>query len=93
MLSSVLNSERAIQVNIAIMRAFVKLRELLVTNRELAEKLAVLESKYDTQFKVVFQVMSLLMKSEPALPAKASRRIGFGANKDAEKNKSSNRKK
>jgi hypothetical protein len=93
MLSSVLNSERAIQVNIAIMRAFVKLRELLITNRELAEKLATLENKYDAQFKVVFQVISLLMDPTPAAPPKTNRRIGFGTNKDAEKNKSSNRKK
>ena len=93
MLSSVLNSERAIQVNIAIMRAFVKLRELLVTNRELAEKLAQFESKYDAQFKMVFQVLTLLMEPAPASPAKTNRRIGFGANKESEKNKSTNRKK
>jgi hypothetical protein len=93
MLSSVLKSERAIQVNIAIMRAFVKLRELLVTNRGLAEKLATLENKYDAQFKVVFQVISLLMDPAPVAPQKTNRRIGFGANKEPEKNKSSNRKK
>jgi hypothetical protein len=54
MLSSVLHSRRAVQVNIAIMRAFVRLREMLLTNAELARKLAVLESKYDAQFKAVF---------------------------------------
>ena len=93
MLSSVLNSERAIQVNIAIMRAFVKLRELLVTNQELAEKLAQFESKYDAQFKMVFQVLALLMEPTPASAPKAKRRIGFGAKQEQEKNKTSNRKK
>lgn len=54
MLSSILNSERAIEVNIAIMRAFVKLREMLATHKELARKLEEMERKYDAQFKVVF---------------------------------------
>ena len=74
------------------MRAFVKLREWLVTNRELAEKLALMESKYDAQFQVVFQVITLLMEPPPASPPQTSRRIGFGPKKEAEKNKSSNRK-
>lgn len=50
MLSSVLNSPRAIQVNIAIMRAFVQLREILATHKDLARKLEVMEKKYDAQF-------------------------------------------
>jgi len=54
MLSSVLHSDRAIQVNIAIMRAFVRLRRLLSTHRDLARKLDELEQKYDKRFAVVF---------------------------------------
>jgi hypothetical protein len=57
MLSTVLNSERAIEVNIHIMRAFVKLREMIATNKELARKLDALEKKYDAQFKVVFDAI------------------------------------
>jgi len=73
MLSSVLNSERAIQVNIAIMRAFVLLRRMLLSNEELARKVDALERKYDARFKVVFDAIRALM--EP--PKKPSRRIGF----------------
>ncbi|MGD0014161.1 MAG: ORF6N domain-containing protein [Bryobacteraceae bacterium] len=73
MLSSVLNSDRAVQVNIAIMRAFVKLRELMASHRDLAAKLYALEQKYDAQFRVVFDAIRKLM--EPA--AKPRRRIGF----------------
>ena len=61
MLSSVLNSERAIQVNIAIMRTFTQLRQLLLSNTELARKLANLEKRYDAQFKVVFDAIRQLM--------------------------------
>jgi len=61
MLSSVLNSERAIQVNIEIMRSFVKLRQMLVSNAELSRRLDDLESKYDRQFKVVFDAIRQLM--------------------------------
>jgi hypothetical protein len=57
MLSSVLNSDRAIEVNIQIMRAFVKLREMIASNKELAKRLDELESKYDEQFKVVFDAI------------------------------------
>jgi hypothetical protein len=57
MLSSVLNSERAIEVNVHIMRAFVKLREMIASNKELARKLDALENKYDAQFKVVFDAI------------------------------------
>jgi hypothetical protein len=73
MLSSVLNSERAILVNIAIMRAFVQLRQLLASHDDLARELAELESKYDAQFKAVFDALRQLMA-----PAKRPRReIGF----------------
>ena len=78
MLSSVLNSERAIQVNIAIMRAFVRLREILASHKDLARKLETLEKKYDSQFKVVFDAIRELMT--PA-PVPSHRRIGF-ARKD-----------
>lgn len=61
MLSSVLNSERAILVNIEIMRAFVKLRQLLASNAELSHRLEELEGKYDKQFKVVFDAIRHLM--------------------------------
>lgn len=74
MLSTVLKSERAIAVNIAIMRAFVKLRELLSTHKDLAKKLEALEQKYDAQFKVVFDAIRQLMA--PPVP-KNKRRIGF----------------
>jgi hypothetical protein len=74
MLSSVLNSERAVNVNIEIMRAFVRLRQLLATHADLARKVEALEKKYDAQFKVVFDAIRQLM----APPADARRgRIGF----------------
>jgi hypothetical protein len=61
MLSSVLHSRRAVQVNIAIMRAFVQLRLILATHRDLAEKLRTIEKKYDKQFKAVFEILRHLM--------------------------------
>ena len=73
MLSSVLRSKRAVMVNIAIMRAFVKLREMLTARKDLARKLEVLEQKYDSQFKVVFGAIRQLM----APSARPRRRIGF----------------
>ena len=76
MLSSVINSERAIQVNIAIMRAFVKLRQILSTNKELAGKLKELEhkvEKHDTEIHAIFEAIRQLM----APPDKPKRRIGF----------------
>jgi len=73
MLSSVLRSERAIEVNIAIMRTFVQLREMLASNNELARKLKKMEKKYDEQFKVVFEVISQLMTP----PEKPRKKIGF----------------
>ena len=73
MLSSVLNSERAIEVNIQIMRAFVRLRQMLSTHADLAKKLEALENKYDSQFRVVFEAIRALME-EPVQP---KRKIGF----------------
>ncbi len=75
MLSSVLDSERAILVNVEIMRTFVRLREILATHKYLARKLEELEKKYDEQFAVVFDAIRELMKP-PEPPPK--RRIGFG---------------
>jgi len=75
MLSSVLPSERAVQVNIAIMRAFVRLREMLASHRDLARKLEEMEKRYDAQFKVVFDAIAQLMTP----PDKPLRGIGFHA--------------
>ena len=80
MLSSVLRSPRAVQVNIAIMRAFVRLREMLLTNADLARKLADLERKYDSQFKAVFDAIRQLMAPPPAPPRP---QIGFHVKTDA----------
>jgi di/tripeptidase len=74
MLSSVLNSERAISVNIAIMRTFVKLRELLASHQHLARKLEKMERTYDAQFRVVFKAIREQKELKPVPP---SRRIGF----------------
>ena len=66
MLSSVLTSERAVQVNIEIMRAFIRLRQAVSTHQDLAHKLVALENKYDRRFKVVFDaIRSLMQKPEP----------------------------
>jgi len=74
MLSSVLNSERAIMVNIQIMRAFTQLRRMLLTNRTLKRKIEEMEKKYDKQFTIVFQAIKQLL--EPPL-RKEKRVIGF----------------
>ena len=73
MLSSVLKSKRAIRVNIEIMRAFVRLRRVLASHADLEHKLKELESKTESQFEAVFQVLQELMKP----PASRRRRIGF----------------
>jgi len=73
MLSSVLNGRRAVQVNIEIMRAFVRLRELIITHKDLVRRLNEMEKKYDSQFRVVFDAIRELMV--PSTPKK--RRIGF----------------
>jgi len=74
MLSSVLRSKRAVQVNIAIMRPFVRVREILAGNQELARKVTELEKKYDIQFKVVFDAIRNLMAPSPPVNRK---QIGF----------------
>ncbi len=76
MLSSVLRSQRAIQVNIEIMRAFIRLRKMLASHAELARKLTALEKKYDAQFKEVFEAIRQLMTP----PEPKRRSIGFRKN-------------
>ena len=73
MLSSVLRSSRAVEVNIAIMRTFVQLRQLMDSNRDLARKIEGLEKKYDEQFSVVFAAIKQLI-APPPMPKK---QIGF----------------
>ena len=76
MLSGILNSDRAVQVNIAIMRAFVKLREIISSNKELAHKLILLEQKvekHDDEIKAIFDAIRQLMIP----PEKPARKIGF----------------
>jgi len=73
MLSSVLRSPRAVEVNIAIMRTFVQLRRLMETNRDLARKIDALETKYDEQFAIVFAAIKELIA--PAAPVR--KQIGF----------------
>jgi phage regulator Rha-like protein len=73
MLSSVLNSERAVQVNIQIMRAFTKLRQMLATHEDLRRKIEEMEQKYDQQFQVVFDAIKLLLEAEK----KPKPKIGF----------------
>jgi len=75
MLSTVLNSEKAIDVNIQIMRTFTKLRQLLSGNEVLRQKIESMERKYDSQFKIVFKAIKELLDKEKQVPKK--RRIGF----------------
>ena len=89
MLSSVLNSSRAIQVNIQIMRTFAKLRELLLQHKDLARRLADLEKKYDAQFKVVFDAIRQLMTP----PETKKRKIGFEVRESRARYRTSGRKK
>ena len=65
MLSSVLNSKRAIQVNVQIMRTFTKLREMSNTHRDLRQKIDELEKKYDQQFQVVFKAIKMILDDRP----------------------------
>jgi hypothetical protein len=87
MLANVLNSERAAQTSVQVVRAFVRLRQMLASNAELARKLAALENKYDAQFKVVFDAIRQLMSP----PAKPKREIGFHVKYDDDKPKSKQR--
>ncbi len=79
MLSSVLRSERAVLVNIEIMRTFVRLREMLASNVELARRLDELEKRYDEQFRGVFDAIRQLMAPPATRP---QRRIGFHTSED-----------
>ena len=80
MLSSVLRNQRAIQVNIAIMRAFVTFREMLATHKDLADKMAEREYRYDQQFRVVFDAIRQLM-AQPALDEQR-RQSGFSSDEE-----------
>ena len=80
MLSSVLHSDRAVRVNIEIMRAFVQLRQMLASNADLARKLEALEKRYDLRFKVVFDALRQLMSP----PARPKREIGFHVKYDGD---------
>lgn len=73
MLSSVLNSDRAIEVNIQVMRAFVKFREMIASHKELTKRLDEMENKYDSQFKIVFDAIRALV----AEPEPAEKKIGY----------------
>jgi hypothetical protein len=79
MLSSVLRSPRAVQVNIEIMRAFVRLRQILASNAELYERLNELEQRYDSRFKAVFEAIRQLMTT----PQPTKRRLGFAVEETA----------
>jgi phage regulator Rha-like protein len=87
MLANVLNSERAAQTSVMVVRAFVRLRQLLSSNAELARKLESLEKKYDAQFKVVFDAIRQLMSP----PARPKREIGFHVKYDDDKPKAKKR--
>jgi phage regulator Rha-like protein len=88
MLANVLNSERATQTSVQIVRAFVRLRQLLSSNAELARKLESLEKKYDTQFRVVFDAIRQLMTPEPP----KRREIGFHVKHDEDDKPKAKRK-
>ena len=77
MLSSVLHSERAIHVNIEIMRAFVRLRRMVESVAELRRKVDALEQRYDAQFREVFDAIRALMEPPAPLSPLPKRRIGF----------------
>ncbi len=78
MLSSVLNSRKAVYVNIQIMRTFIQLRRMLLTNHDLRRKITEIEKKYDGQFKIVFDAIRQLLTP----PEKPKRRIGFHIHND-----------
>lgn len=78
MAANVLNSQKAISASVMVVRAFLRLREMLASNAELSRKLTILEKKYDTQFKAVFDAIRLLMSP----PAQKRKRIGFSRDAD-----------
>lgn len=83
MLSGILNSEKAIKVNIAIMRAFVFIRQYALTHKDLTEKLKELENKYNKQFKDVYEAINyLLQKDKQETEQKERKQIGFNTNKE-----------
>ncbi len=88
MLSSVLRSKRAVQVNIEIMRTFVKLREMLTSHKDLARKLAVLEKKYDEQFAIVFEAIQQLLQEDE----KPKQKIGYVKERKASYGKKTTKK-
>jgi hypothetical protein len=77
MLSSVLRSPRAVEVNIAIMRTFVQLRRLMDSNRDLARKIEAMEMKYDEQFAAVFEAIKQLVADDEVRKTQPKRQIGF----------------
>ena len=77
MLSSVLRSERAVEVNIAIMRTFVQLRRLMDSNRDLARRIEALEKRYDEQFSTVFDAIKRLIAEDDSRKSRPKRGIGF----------------
>jgi hypothetical protein len=87
MLANVLNSESAANTSVMVVRAFVKLRQMLATNADLARKLVAMEKKYDAQFKVVFDAIRQLMSP----PEKPRREIGFHVKYDDDKPKARKR--
>lgn len=88
MLSGVLNSPRAIQVNSQIMRTFVKLRQMMTSNAELTKKIEALEKKYDGQFQIVFEAIRQLITPDET----KKRRIGFTADHQKQEEKNGSRK-
>jgi len=88
MLANVLSSERAAQTSVQVVRAFVRLRQMLASNAELSRKLASLEQKYDAQFKVVFDAIRQLMSP----PAKPKREIGFHVKHEPDNTKQKTRR-
>ena len=83
MLSSVLRSRRAVEVNIAIMRTFVQLRRLMDSNRDLARKIEDMEMKYDEQFAVVFDAIKRLIANDTARKTEPAPEIGFHVRENA----------
>lgn len=80
MLASVLNSEVAVRASVQVVRAFVRLRQIMTTNKDLAQKLEKMEKKYDHQFKIVFEVIDQLMEDQPSPGEKSefTKVKGFG---------------
>ena len=83
MLSSVLRSPRAVEVNIAIMRTFVQLRHLMDSNQDLSRKIKALEKKYDERFEIVFKAIQALMDEDEARNKQPKRRMGFSVKEPA----------